>query len=273
MSLALALLASALSAADAHAASSLKEPASGIDPLLLTHPASAFLTKTAARANFFVRVDQQALSYEAPEIVFQKSGADADFIVGVWRDAQGNIVHQREVLIVKPDYGVVVDYLYGWKGAHEVSCVVKLPASEVKMDKGASQVDCGNGQGFTVQHLGAGLPLANPAIPSSPGSSAVSETYKLTLPAPFSSFFSKTQSVPPKMEFVQASNPMVVKCKVTLPDGRIDEVGIAWEARDQLHLGCKVLKGWAAVARKGPCASADIEIKAPLAVPPTTGPQ
>ncbi len=54
---------------------------------------------------------------------------------------------------------------------------------------------------------------------------------------------------------------MVVKCKVTLPDGRIDEVGIAWEWRDQLHLGGKVMKGWAAVARKGPGAAGDIEIK------------
>lgn len=246
-----------------------QEPGGAVDLLLLTHPESAFCAPPAGAANFAISVDKQPVSYAAPEILFQKSGSDADFIAGVWKDAQGQVVHQREVLIVKPDYGVVVDYLYGWKGAHEVSCVVKLPAAEVKAERGSSRFQRGNGTDFIVQHLGLVASQADPAVSGSAGFSEVSDFYRLALPAPYASVIYTTRSGVTKVEYVQPSNPMVVKCKVTLSDGRIDEVGIAWEYRDQLHLGGKVLKGWAAVARKGPGVTTDIQIKPPRLETPT----
>ncbi|MEI8233163.1 MAG: hypothetical protein WCH57_00590 [Verrucomicrobiota bacterium] len=247
--------------ADIQAANGQQETVSAAATLLLTHPESAFVAPPAGVANFVVSIDHQPLPYDAPQILFQKFASDADFIAGVWKDAQGNVAHQREVLIVKPDYGVVVDHLYGWKSCHEVSCVVALPAGELKAEGGVHRFNLGSGKDFIVQYLGSSAPSADPTITSSAGFSSLSETYRLSLPAPFASVFYSGRSAAPKIEYIKPSNPMVVKCKVTLPDGRIDEVGIAWEWRDQLHLGGKVMKGWAAVARKGPGAAGDIEIK------------
>jgi len=200
------------------------------------------------------------LSYSSPEIVFQKSGAEADFIVGVWRDSQGKVVHQREVLIVKPDYGVVVDYLLGWKGNHEVACAIGIPSGGSVADTGSNPA-VGAGE-LAIQRLGLAKPAPASEAASGPaGTHALAQTGPITLPAPIAWAFSRNQSGAPKFEPIQAANPMVVKCRVTLPGGSIDEVGIAWEFRDQLHLGGKVLKGWAAIARKGPGAGTDIEIK------------
>ena len=260
----LALLLILLSSKTIRAAAAVKEPGGGVDPVLLTHPETAFVANFVA-----ISVDQQPLANDAPEVLFQKSGPDADFIAEVWKDAQGHVVHQREVLFVKHDYGVVVDYLYGWKGSHKVSCTITMPAGGVNAERGLSRFNFGNGKEFRVQHLGQAGPLADPVVVNSAGGKEVSEEYRLTLPAPFASIFYGTRFGEAKIEYVQPSNPMVVKCKVTRPNGVIDEVGIAWEYRDQLHLGGNVLKGWAAVARKGPGVMTNIEIEPPRPVTPT----
>jgi hypothetical protein len=70
----------------------------------------------------------------------------------------------------------------------------------------------------------------------------------------------------PKVDYVKAVNPMVVKLKVTFPEGRTDEIVTAWEARS-LHIGKSEFNGWAVVLShdpEGPGATAresSIEIK------------
>jgi len=228
---------------------------------LLLHPEKAFLPPSTATANFVVSVDGQPLSYAAPQILFFKTGSDADFIAGVWKDAAGKVVHQREVLIVKPDYGIVVDHIYGSQ-QHDVSSTVELDILKSKNEGNITLVSLKSGCEFAIQTL---RPPESPIsyIPSNPTDKRVpSETSRLTLPIPVAAvFFPITQPTATlKIEFVKPTNPMIVKCKVTLAGGRVDEVGIAWESRE-LHLGGKAFKGWAAVLRQGPDSAGDIEIK------------
>ena len=76
-------------------------------------------------------------------------------------------------------------------------------------------------------------------------------------PAPIATvLFGWTGATTPKIEYVK---PMIVKFKVTFPDGRVDEIAVAWEAR-ALHLSGKEFKGWAACSRSGPAGMSSIEI-------------
>jgi hypothetical protein len=241
------------------------------DASLLLHPEKAFVTPSPEAANFAISIDKQPLSYADPTILFRTNSDTSDFIAGVWKDPEGHVIHQREVLIVKPDYGVVVDYLYGSQ-EHEITCVTSLTAGSVKTENGATLFVQGDGKGLIVRHNSPDVPIASictDPTTSSPVPSALarlSEIYRLTLPSPFASVFCSSGASVPRFEYVKPANPMIVKCRVTMPDGRIDDVGIAWEARD-LHLGGKHFTGWAAVARQSPGGlgnlgtTGDIEIK------------
>ncbi len=231
------------------------------DVSLLLHPEKAFVTSSTATANFAVSVDGKPLSYDAPQVLFEKTGGDADFIAGAWKDSAGKIIHQREVLIVKPDYGIVVDHLYGSQ-EHEVSRTVELAVLDIKSERNIAYASLKNGEKFTIQALRPPESRGNLFISGAADKRCLSETCRLTLPSPFTSVFFPCAQTPaaPKIEFVKPANPMIVKCKVTFSGGRVDEVGIAWESRE-LHLGGKAFKGWAAVFRQGPGTAGNIEIK------------
>jgi len=230
------------------------------DVALLLNPEKAFLTSSATVANFVVSVDGKPLSYATPQILFNKAAGNADFIAGAWKDAAGRTIHQREVLIVKPHYGIVVDHLYGSQ-EHEVSSAVELTVLDIKSNGNIAFANLNNGENFFIQSLRPPEFPVSSLLAGQDGMRVLTQTCRLNLPGPFASvFFPGAQSSSAlKIEFVKPANPMIVKCKVTFPDGRVDEVGIAWESRE-LHLGGKAFKGWAAILRQGPGAAGDIEI-------------
>ena len=231
----------------------------GLD--LLLHPEIAFVSPSRDVSNFNVSIDGKPLSYSSPTIIFQTNSPEVDFVSGFWKDPKGGIIHQREVLIVKPDYGVVVDHLYGEEGKQgerQVSCITSLEAKGLKTEGKSSLFDQGFEKGLLVRHLAPDVPTiptivapgsSDPAVPPTPAHLA--ENCRITLPSPFATLFCIAEGALPKFEYVKPSNPMIVKGRITMPDGRIDDVGIAWEPRD-LHLGGKHFKGWAAVARQAP---------------------
>lgn len=202
----------------------------------LLNPESA-LTGTASREVALApRVDGTALSFAEPQILIHKDTAQAEFISAVWKDAAGLPLHQRDVFFVKPDYGVIVDYLYG-KGTHSIV------------------------RGWTPAHYRMqpiDLPVA--AAPRSTDGARVDFSSTVNAPAPIPTvFLASTAAAAPKVEPIKPNNPMIVKFKVTYPDGRVDQVALGWEARP-LHLSGREFTGWAAVLRESPKATTSIEV-------------
>ena len=220
------------------AAASLRaEPA--FDPLkLLLHPEAIFQANAAAMSNVALapEVDGKVLSVAAPRILFQQSNAHADFVAAAWDDAASKVIHQREVLFVKPDYVVVVDQVYG-NGPHTV--VRQMQASDSVTVKGID-----TSKEATAKQM-------------------IVLTSQVNLPAPFATILTnRGASGGLKIEMIKAHNPMIVKYKVTFPHGRTDEGGVAWESR-ALHLGSPEipLAGWAAWVEKQSGQVTTFEIK------------
>jgi hypothetical protein len=242
---------------------------------LLLHPEQAFTPPSPGEANFAVAIDGRTLGYGSPDILFRTNGDRVDFIAGVWRDAGGTAVHQREVLIVKPDYGVVVDHLFAPSGdgkkEHEVTSTTSL-STETLSTEGETvrflpRKDMSGG--LLVRHLSPAVSVdvttISPGMTDPPPLRQLRQSCRITLPSPFATFLCSGGSPAPRVEFVKPANPMIVKCRVTMPDGRVDDVGIAWESRD-LHLGTNHFHGWAAVSRQQPGTAdpvQDIEIQQP----------
>lgn len=198
-----------------------------------------------------VQVDGSAPSYAGPQILIYRNSSQAEFISAVWKDAAGQVSHQRDVFVVKPDYGVIVDYVYG-KERHTIVRGYPFSSASVVADGNGAQAALAGGGDFRVQAIDG----ASARITSSDSGKAVVFSSSVTAPAPVSTVF---MAAGPKVESVKPANPMIVKFKVTYPNGQVDQVAVAWESRP-LHLNGKEFKGWAACLRQGPAGASSIEI-------------
>ncbi len=233
----------------------------------LLHPESTLIAMTLGQdeATLAPKVDGSMLSFTAPQILIHKNSDQAEFISAVWKDASGQPVHQRDVFVVKPDYGVVVDYVYG-KGRHTIFRYFRFPSGKPSSDANGAQTSLADGKSFRVQAMdGASASIQGNAPKTE--SMAVPDSEKIVnfhatinTPAPIATvLLGWTGAAAPKVEPVKPANPMIVKFNVTFPDGRVDEIAVAWEARP-LHLSGKEFKGWAACLRQGPAGTSSIEI-------------
>jgi len=210
------------------------------DSAQLSQPEAALFASDGPRS-FALQVDGQPLSFASPHILIHKTTDKADFISADWRDASGELTHQRDVLIIKPAYGVIVDYLYG-KALHAVSRSFTFAAGPVApYAHGAFVSLSGKNAGILV------LDGSNVAI----AGNTVTFTSNVTTPVPLTTILqSWSGSMAPAVEYVKPSNPMIVKFNVKFPD-RVDQIGVAWESRP-LHLSKHEFKGWAACLRQLP---------------------
>ncbi len=201
---------------------------------------------------FAPTVDGAALDFTAPQILIHKVTPDAEFVSAVWRDSSGQLIYQRDVFFVKPDYTVVVDYLYN-KGPHEVVRTFTFPAGTATADPKGAQIALDGGKTLRLQSIDTADATLN--------ASTVTLTSKVTAPVPLAAVFvSWTGNNAPKVEYVKPANPMIVKLKITFADQSVDEIGLAWESR-ALHLNGTEFHGWAACSRHGPAGSRSIEIQ------------
>ncbi len=190
-----------------------------------------------------VDVDGTPLSFDHPEILFEKHLKEADFISAGWRDHSGQLLHQRDVLCVRAGYCVVVDYLYG-TGEHAVVRSFAFPEGEVTLGDHSARAELKGGLSMEVQALDS---LSK--IEHSPGTATVLLKNTKQAPAPIPTVLIAWRgTTTPKVESIKPHNPMIVKLNITFPDGSMDELALAWESRP-LHLGGKELKGWAACVR------------------------
>ena len=232
-------------------------PAQDNNPSLLLNPQSAFVASTslARQVTLGPQVDGKELSFVSPEILVHKNTDQSEFISAVWKDASGLLTHQRDVLVVKPDYAVVVDYLYD-KGEHGVARSFVFPPGKMTADGSGVQVALDGGKNLRVQPI---VPAGAEGAPALLGQAA-SFSAKVTAPVPLATaLVTWTGNAAPKIIYVKPANPMIVKLQVTFPDGRVDEVALSWEVRP-LHLSGQEFKGWAAFLRQGPSGMSSIEI-------------
>jgi hypothetical protein len=200
-------------------------------------------------------VDGTALSFAAPEIVFGRKTDQANFISAVWKDSAGKTLHQRDVFVVGTDYAVVVDYLYG-KDKHAIDRELWIPSGGEVADKTGVQFGVDGHDMFRAQAVDPATPTTRPSADGI----AVKFTSNVAFPTPVSTVLLGWKSkAAPTIEYVKPSNPMIVKLKVSFPDGRVDWVALSWESRP-LHLNGKELKGWAACQRHGPDGDISIEM-------------
>ncbi len=192
-----------------------------------------------------VAVDGKPLSFEKPEVLFEKHLPEADFISVAWKDGSGQLLHQRDILRVKSGYCVVVDYLYG-TGEHAVVRGFAFPESRVELGDQSARSRLPDGQNLMIHALDPASKVEQIA-----GARKVlfSTTKKAPTPIP-TVLIEWSGTTAPKVESVKPVNPMIVKLNVTFPDGQMDELALAWESRP-LHLGGKEYKGWAACVRHG----------------------
>jgi hypothetical protein len=199
-------------------------------------------------------VDGTSLSFAAPRIAYYKNTDQAEFVSAVWNDASGRALHQRDVLFLKPDYGVIVDYIYG-TGRHTIVRESGLPSGKlikVTSDKNGAQSSEGDGETFRLQAI-------DPTSTASLAGDTVTFTSTAQIPAPIPTVFLAWAGAAPRVEYVKPANPMIVKFKVTYPTGQVDEIAVAWEPR-ALHLSGREFKGWAACLRTGPAGVSSMEI-------------
>jgi|GEM_PF-1879399 len=198
-------------------------------------------------------VEAKPLSFLDPQILIEKYVLGAHFVSALWKGFSETVPHQRNVLIVESDYAVIVDYLYGG-GDKEVAVdrllnVDCLPASsQPSIDSegvGWLFPTSDPGKSFRIQSL-------KPAIVTLTSGSlgkGVTLSSRSKFPVPVTTVMLASKGgKSPKVDYVKAVNPMVVKLKVTFPDGRIDEIAMAWEARS-LHIGKSEFNGWSALLR------------------------
>ena len=196
------------------------------------------------------------VSFIDPQILIDKEVFQARFVSALWKGSASELPHQRNVLIVGSDYAVIVDYLYS--GGDKEVTVDRLihftfgsASSQPSIDSegaGCLSSTSDDGTSFRVQSL---TPATVTLTPDSPRK-GVSFSTQSKLPVPVTTIMLAWKGgKAPKVDYVKAVNPMVVKLKVTFADGRTDEVAMAWEARP-LHIGKSEFNGWAAVLRHDP---------------------
>ena len=196
------------------------------------------------------------VSFSDPQVLIHKEEPRARFVSALWKGSASELPHQRNVLIVGSDYAVIVDYLY--RGGDKEVTVDRLihftfgsASSQPSIDSegaGCLSSTSDDGTSFRVQSL---TPATVTLTPDSPRKGVTFSTQS-KLPVPVTTIMLAGKGgKAPKVDYVKAVNPMVVKLKVTFPEGRTDEVAMAWEARP-LHLGKSEFNGWAAVLKHNP---------------------
>jgi hypothetical protein len=198
-------------------------------------------------------IEAKPLSFLDPQILIEKDVLGAHFVSALWKGDSEMVPHQRNVLIVESDYAVIVDYLYGG-GDKEVAVdrllnVDCLPASsQPSIDSeggGWLSPTSDPGKSFRIQSLTPAMVTLTSGFLGT----GVTLSSRSKFPVPVTSVMLAWKGgKSPKVDYVKAVNPMVVKLKVTFPDGRIDEIAMAWEARS-LHIGKSEFNGWSALLR------------------------
>ena len=231
-------------------------------PSLLLHPEGVLAT-SQQRANESdhqefafpsLIVGSTAFSFSDPQILIEKITPRAHFVSALWKVGADTLPHQRNVLFVGSDYAIIVDYLYG-EGEFIVKRLINLPFgpafSQPSIDsEGAGYLSSSSDEGKSFRFQS--LTTATVTLTPDSRSKGVTFSTQSKLPTPVTTIIlaGKGEKLP-KVDYVKAVNPMVVKLKVTFADGRTDEVAMAWEARP-LHIGKSEFNGWAAVLSHGP---------------------
>jgi hypothetical protein len=231
-------------------------------PCLLLHPEGVLAT-SQQRANESdhqefafpsLIVGSTAVSFSDPQILIEKITPRAHFVSALWKVGADTLPHQRNVLIVGSDYAIIVDYLYG-EGEFIVKRLINLPFGPASPQPSIDSEGAGclfstsdGDKSFRFQSL---TPATITLTPDSLGKGVTfSAQSKLPVPVTTIMLAGKGEKLL-KVDYVKAVNPMVVKLRVTFPDGRTDEIATAWEARS-LHIGKSEFDGWVAVVRHDP---------------------
>ena len=224
--------------------------------LLRPEKAITALAPSAEQVTLAPVVDGTALSFTSPQILISRNDDKALFISAVWKDAAGQVTHQRNVFVVKPDYGVVVDYIYG-KGQHGVLRHFALPGAQVASDAKSGQFSLADGKTLRIQALDTTSVVQGTPTSGKP----LDFSSSVNAPVPLVTVFAVSSgSAAPQIEYVKPANPMIVKFKVTFPDQRVDQIALGWEARP-LHIAKKEFNGWAACLCTGSGTNDSIEIR------------
>ena len=223
------------------------------------------LRKTAAQN--VVIVDGQEQPKADPKVLAWQTAPEADFAAAELTGT--NWVHQRSVLFVKPHYWVVMDYVLGKGGEHEVARFFHfLPESKARAEGGQVQTTFAEGMNLRV------VPMDAPVV-------EMREATFLTGQAAFANarvaVFTVKGALPlvactvllpyddplglPTVTKIPASHPLVRKIAVQFPNGQRDEIAFAPEVRP-LHLSGKEGYGRALLLRKGSMAQATVELGA-----------
>lgn len=198
-----------------------------------------------------VTVDGTALSFGDPDILIARETDGAKFTSAMWKDAHGQPVHQRDVF-ARSGYIVIVDYILV-KGRWKVARQIIFAEEKVEAIGNGAEAVLATGKTVRVQALDSGA-----AVTATAG--IVQFSSEIDAPVPLAEVvIAESGGAAPKVEYIKPANPMIVKCKITLPDGTIDEVALAWERRP-LHLEGREFKGWAVCLRQSSAGSSAIEI-------------
>lgn len=226
------------------------------------------LRKTAAHN--VLMVDGQEQPKTDPKTLAWQATPEAEFAVAELTGTDW--VHQRSVLFVKPHYWVVMDYVLGKGGEHEVARYFPLPpGSNARAEAGQVQTAFADGMNLRV------VPMDAPAVAmreATLGQAPVAVfTVKGALP-----LVACTVLLPyddprelPTVTKIPASHPLVRKIAVQFPNGQRDEIAFAPEVRP-LHLSGKEGHGRAFLLRKGPMAQAAVELGASAMAAPASSP-
>ncbi len=222
------------------------------------HPFCLF-TSQDTTSSLSPLIDGQALPFGegGKHVLLYRNTHQAEFASAVWKDDSGHLVREREVLVIKPDYGVVVDFVYT-PGLHTTERSFTFYELKVVRDAQGAQAKLESpDRTVRVQALEP-VKVTPKASISGPVTVFTSQA---TFPAAISTVFASwKEELAPKIESIETKNPLLVRFKVTFPDGRIDEVALASESH-RLELNGRDFEAWAVCSRHDSTGNRIIEIK------------
>ena len=208
-----------------------------IDPGMYSYDAP--LARTYFRkseAHNVVTIDNQEQPMPpAAKLLSWHTSPEADFVSGDVLEPNGGR-HQRSVLFVRPDYWVVVDHVYG-VGTHEISRLFHFPLGASATVNGHTvQTTFPGGTNLQIADLSeAEIQLRDGWVPTTLVKADKGQVAALmnhsTLPSVFCTVLVPFEDAAklPKIERMDAANPLVCKLRVTFPDGQRDEMALAWK--------------------------------------------
>jgi hypothetical protein len=197
------------------------------------------LSKTylrTANAHNVLVVDGKDQPHTDAELLQAQFGDQADVSAG--RFAQNGIVHQRTVLFVKPAYAVVVDHVTGDGSPHELTRLFHLPEGATRPDGTGVRTVFPTGANIRVlaaddTAAGTRLEMRDGFIPgprnqpiTTPVAAFVNNG---SLPAVLCTVLSpfRDETHLPTVVRLPSTDPGVVRLRITLPGGVIDEIAVA----------------------------------------------